>query len=66
MSVGGNRPRRRKNYGEVVLPPKEIGFLKKVLWKVETQMPGGHCARSNHTTEDKLQGREVNNKLRNI
>ena len=59
MSVGGNRPRRRKNDGKVVLPPEEIGFLGKVLWKVETQMPGGHCAKSNHTIEDKLQGREL-------
>ena len=58
MSVGGNRLRKRKNDGDVVLPPEETGFLGKVLWKVEIQMLGGHCARSNHTTKDKLQGRE--------
>ena len=58
MSVRGNRLRKRKNDGNVVLPLEETGFLEKVLWKVETQMPGGHCAKSNHTIGDKLQGRE--------
>ena len=58
VSIEVNRPRRRKNDSELVIPLKEPSFLGKVLRKIGTQMPGGHCARSNHTSEDKFQGNE--------
>ena len=58
VSIEVNRPRRRKNDSELVVPLEEPSFLEKVLWKVVTQMPGGHCARSNYTSKDKFQGKE--------
>ena len=58
VSIEVNRPRRRKNDSELVIPLNEPSFLGKVLRKVGTRMLGGHYARSNHTSEDKLQGNE--------
>ena len=58
VSIEGNRLKRRKNDSKLVVPPKKPSFLGKVLWKVGTLMPEGHCARSNYTSKDKLQGKE--------
>ena len=58
VSIEVNRPSRRKNDSELVVSLEEPSFPGKVLWKVGTQMPRGHCARSNHTSEDKFQGNE--------